>query len=116
MDGRPGIHRPPDLSSLPRPALGVRTATPVDKGTGVGRVVQDLREGRLRRFAPEDLPRMQAAVLAPWEHNPVIAKAAQDFLATAEAGEPGEDEVERVLHLEVGVFHDPAVCPTDQAR
>ena len=58
MDGRPGVHRPPHVSDVPRPALGVRTATPVDKGARVGRVVQDPCEGCLGRVAPEHLPRL----------------------------------------------------------
>jgi hypothetical protein len=33
----------------------------IDKGTRVGGVMQELGEGGLGRFAPEPLPRMQAA-------------------------------------------------------
>jgi hypothetical protein len=116
MDGRPGIPRPADWAALPRSTLGGRTATPRDQGPRVGRVVQDLRQGRLCRFAPQALPRLPAAVLAPWAQTPVSAAAAQDLRATAEVGEPGEDAVERLLPLEGGVFHNPAVGPTDQAR
>ena len=93
--GRPGGHRPPHGSALPRPARGVRTATPVDIGARVGRVVPDRWEGCLGRLAPEHWPRMEAAVLAPWEQHPGIAAAAPPWLATAAAGQPGAAAVER---------------------
>ena len=58
MDRRPSVHRPPPLTGLPRPALGVWTATPIHKGAGIGRVVQDLRDRRVCRFPPEHMPRV----------------------------------------------------------
>ena len=58
MDGRPGIHRSPDVSALPRAPLRVRTTMPIDKGTRVGGVMQEFGEGGLGRFAPEPLPRI----------------------------------------------------------
>jgi hypothetical protein len=109
VDGGPGLQRAPLLAGLARPPLGVWPAPPVDKGPRVGGVVQDLRNRGVRRFAPEHLSGVQAAVLAARHEHAVIAQAAEDFLAAAKRGEAGEDELQGLADLAVGVFDDLAI-------
>jgi hypothetical protein len=78
--------------------------------------MEDLDEGRLGRFAPEQLPRLQTAVLAPGQQHAVIAETPQDLLTTAEAREAGKDERQGVLYRQVRVFDHSACCEPNPAR
>src|SRR5215471_7379607 len=106
---RPRLERP---SALPRPArtpVGMPPFAPMDKGARIRRVMQDLAQGGLRRFAPEQLARMESPMLAPWQAYPVITQTAEDFLATAEGRKAGKDQVESMLDLLVRIFDHRAV-------
>jgi hypothetical protein len=71
--------------------------------------MQDLAQGGLRRFAPEQLARMESPMRAPWQAYPVITQTAEDFLATAEGRKAGKDQLQGMLDLLVRIFDHLAV-------
>ena len=71
-------------------------------------------EGGVGGPAPDDLTGVQPGPLAPGQEDAVVAQAAQHPLAAAQPREMGEDQIERVLHLEVRIFDNPPIGPPDQ--
>jgi len=59
--------------------------------------MQDLAQGGLRGFAPEQLACMEAPMLTPGQAYPVITHTAEDFLAAAEGHKTGKDQVETAI-------------------
>jgi hypothetical protein len=81
----------------------------VGEGTGKSRIVQQVREGRRRRLAPEELARDQPGMLTRGEEDAVIAERAHEFLATAQSSKAGEGQFNCTLHLHVRIFHHASI-------
>src|ERR671932_1289311 len=55
VDRRPGLERPAALPRLAGAPVGMALFAPIDKGPRIRGVMQDLAQGGLRGFAPEQL-------------------------------------------------------------
>ena len=114
VDRRPLLQRTIDHAALARAPLRVGPMAPVDESASVGRVAQRVVDRGVGGPAPDDLTGVQPTPLAPGQEDGVVTQAAQHPLAAAQPREMGEDQIERVLHLEVRIFDNPPIGPPDQ--
>src|SRR5215471_15584962 len=67
MHGLPVLHRALHAASLPGTLLWRKSAAPVDKRSGIGRIMEYLAQRRRGRFAPPHLSSLPPRQLAPWQ-------------------------------------------------
>jgi len=67
MHGLPVLHRARHAASLPETLLWRKSAAPVDKRSGIGRIMAYLAQRRRGWFAPPHLSSLHPRQLAPWQ-------------------------------------------------
>ena len=93
-------------------------ATPrsaIDKGAGISRIMQHLKNTSVRRWRPQQLPFVWAPAQPSGKQDALVQKVLDRPGRTAEALECGEHQAKRRLHFSVGVEIENAVGPVDQA-
>jgi len=89
-----------------------RTCAPVDKGTSICRVFEDLQDRSHRRPFPYKI----AEAVASWEKEVVAVQKLQHFTRRALLQEGRKDEMEAILHFAVGIFLDAPSDIADKAN
>ena len=99
MDRCPLFQRAPDLTELARSSIGMGASAPIDEGSCVGWIVQNLTQSSLSGFAPDELTGVGSPTLVARQENAIIAQAPEDFLTTAQGLKTSKDQLDGSLHL-----------------
>lgn len=89
-----------------------RTCAPVDKGTSICRIFEDLQDRSHRRPLPHEI----AEAVASWKEEVVAVQKLQHFTRRALLHKGREDEMEAILHFAMGIFLDAPGDIADEAN
>src|SRR4029453_9687262 len=97
-------------------ACRITLAPPIRKGAGIGWMVQDGPDGRIRRRFPKEWSGEWPDRVAAWQENLGAVEVVEPLTATPQSGALRKDERHDVADLVIRVFDHPPIGQPDQAR
>ena len=84
----------------------------VDKSSRVGRVLEDLQDGRNGGFLPDEV----SEAIPPRQGEVMTVEGTQHLARRSEAQKGGKDQLQAILDLLMGILVDPINGVTDKAH